>query len=37
LFGEDNEIKKYSLYQLVVNKKVDDFVKKLIPNKKYID
>lgn len=36
LFGEDNEIKKYSLYQLVVNKKVDDFIKQLMPQK-YID
>jgi len=36
LFGEDNEIKKYSLYQLVVNKKVDDFVKWIMPQK-YID
>lgn len=36
LFGGDNEIKKYSLYQLVVNKKVDDFVKSIMPQK-YID
>ena len=36
LFWEDNEIKKYSLYELVVNKKTDDFVKKNIPQK-YID
>lgn len=36
LFWEDNEIKKYSLYQLVVNKTVDDFVKSLMPQK-YID
>jgi len=36
LFWPDNEIKKKSLFELVVNKKADDFVRDLMP-KKYID
>lgn len=36
LFWEENENKKHSLYELVVNKKSDEFVKQLMPQK-YID
>jgi hypothetical protein len=36
LFGDEMERKKYSLYQLVVNKIADDFVESIMPQK-YID
>lgn len=36
LFWDEIETSKYSLFQLVVHKKVDDFVRKIMP-KKYIE
>lgn len=36
LFWEENEINKKSLFELVVNKKVDELCKKIIPVEKYI-
>jgi len=36
LFSEELEIKKHSLYELVVNKKSDDYIKSIMPQK-YID